>query len=183
MRRFILTGAPGSGKTSVLRALEQLGYAVVEEAATDVIAAEHARGNAEPHRDPGFTAAIARLQAQRLAEPVRDGAAAQVHDRSVVCTLALARYLGHPVPAVLRDQVARVTAAGLFDRRVLFVRPIGFVENTAARRISYEQSLEFERVHEEDYRRLGFELIDVPAAPVAERAALIDARICSWLAE
>ena len=32
MRRFIMTGAPGSGKTSILRALKNLGYAVVEEA-------------------------------------------------------------------------------------------------------------------------------------------------------
>jgi predicted ATPase len=30
MRRFIMTGAPGSGKTSILRALENLGCAVVE---------------------------------------------------------------------------------------------------------------------------------------------------------
>jgi predicted ATPase len=34
MRRFIMTGAPGAGKTSILRVLESLGYAVVEEAAT-----------------------------------------------------------------------------------------------------------------------------------------------------
>ena len=33
MRRFIMTSAPGSGKTTILRALESLGYAVVEEAA------------------------------------------------------------------------------------------------------------------------------------------------------
>jgi dephospho-CoA kinase len=31
MRRFIMTGAPGSGKTSILRALENLGYAVSYE--------------------------------------------------------------------------------------------------------------------------------------------------------
>jgi predicted ATPase len=182
VKRFIMTGAPGSGKTSILRALDQMGYAVVGEAATDVIAAEHARGNAEPWRDLGFTAAIARLQAERLTEPVRNGTTVQVHDRSVVCTLALARYLGHPVTTVLGDEVARVTASEVFDRRVLFVRPLGFIENTAARRISYQESLQFERVHEEDYRRLGFEIVDIPAGPVAERAALIDGHISSWLA-
>jgi predicted ATPase len=44
MRRFILTGAPGSGKTAIIRQLELDGFAVVEEAATDVIALEQARG-------------------------------------------------------------------------------------------------------------------------------------------
>ena len=44
VRRFVLTGMPGSGKTVLLRRMETLGYAVVEEAATDVIALEDARG-------------------------------------------------------------------------------------------------------------------------------------------
>ncbi len=37
--RVVLTGAPGSGKTTLLDALRLRGHAVVEEAATDVIAA------------------------------------------------------------------------------------------------------------------------------------------------
>jgi predicted ATPase len=35
MKRCILTGAPGAGKTALVRLLERNGYAVVEEAATD----------------------------------------------------------------------------------------------------------------------------------------------------
>ena len=181
MKRFIMTGAPGSGKTSILRALAGMGYAVVPEAATDVIAAEHAAGNAEPWRDPLFTEKIAGLQQARREAPVPPGAVAQVHDRSAICTLALARFLRHAVGAGLADEVSRVTGPGAVDRRVFFVRPIGFVEPTPARRISYEQSLAFERVHESEYLRLGFEIVDVPAGPGHERAALIDTRIRSWL--
>lgn len=48
MRRFILTGAPGSGKTAIMRQLELDGFSVVEEAARDIIALEQARGVAEP---------------------------------------------------------------------------------------------------------------------------------------
>ena len=94
-----MTGAPGSGKTSILRALENLGYAVVEEAATDAIAAQHAQGNREPWGDPPFIDAIVQLQSHRQHERVREGAAVQVHDRSVVCTLALARWMDYPVTA------------------------------------------------------------------------------------
>ncbi len=43
------------------------------------------------------------------------------------------------------------------------------MEPTAARRISYEEALAFERVHEESYRRFGFRLVEVPAAGVEER--------------
>jgi predicted ATPase len=153
---------------------------VVEEAATDAIAAQQAQGNLEPWRDPLFIDAIVRLQSHRQQARLRPGAAVQVHDRSVVCTLALARWMDYPVTVGLRKAVAQVTEGGLFDRRVFFVRPLGFCEPTAARRISYEDSLAFERVHETEYLRLGFELVDVPPGPVQRRAALIDGCLRSW---
>lgn len=107
MPAYILTGAPGSGKTAVLRLLETLGYPVVEEAATDVIALANALGCEEPWCDPGF--------------------------------------IGNQ----------------------------GFIQPTAARRITFEDSLAFEQVHEQTYRDLGFLLADVPAGPLADRVALV----------
>lgn len=53
------------------------------------------------------------------------------------------------------------------------VRNQGFVEATAARRISFADSLAFERIHEETYLELGFRLVEVPAGPLGERVALI----------
>jgi len=44
MRRFILTGAPGSGETALIRKLELEGYGVVEEMATDLIALKQGGG-------------------------------------------------------------------------------------------------------------------------------------------
>jgi predicted ATPase len=181
MERFILTGAPGSGKTSILRALQDQGYAVVAEAATDVIAAEQAAGTTEPWNDPGFTGRIAELQRRRQQEPVHPGAPAQVYDRSPVCTLALARYLGHPVTPALSGEIDRILRDRVYQHQVLFVRPIGFCEPTAARRISYTDSLAFERVHETEYARLGFEIIEIPAGPLAQRAAIAGAYLSSWL--
>src|SRR5262249_44494267 len=180
MKRFILTGAPGSGKTSILRVLAAAGYPVVEEAATDANAALLAAGDTEPWPDPVFIQRIAVLQRHRRQEPVRPGATAQVHDRSAVCTLALARHLGRPVPPVLDAEIARITEAGYFDRRVFFVRPLGFLEQTDVRRISYEESLAFERAHEAEYLRLGFEIVEGLAAPGGARAAGVDALSRSW---
>jgi len=52
MKRFILTGTPGSGKTAILRQLEMEGYGVVEEAATDVIALDRRRVSRSRGRSP-----------------------------------------------------------------------------------------------------------------------------------
>jgi predicted ATPase len=91
----------------------------------------------------------------------------------VICTLALARFLGRPVTRRLAAEVARVVSAGTYERAVFLVRPIGFIVPTAARRISYRESLDFEWLHEAAYREHGFEIIAVAAGPVAERAAVI----------
>ena len=56
---------------------------------------------------------------------------------------------------------------------MLFVRNLGFCEPTSARRISFEESLVFERVHEEVYRELGYQLVDVPAADLEGRIAAL----------
>lgn len=172
MHRYILTGAPGAGKTVLLRALERSGCAVVEEAATDVIALAQAEGVAEPWTDPGFIDAILILQRQREARAVGD---VVFFDRSPICALALARFLGHPVSPLLEAELARI--AGCYQRRVFLVRGLGFITPTAARRISLEDAQRFEAVHEEAYRALGYELVPVPPGSPAERAEAVLARI------
>ncbi len=177
MRRFILTGAPGSGKTAILRQLELDGCSVVEEAATDVIAAAQAQGTAEPWTRPSFIDAVVRLQQAR-----RDRASAQpddvqFHDRSPVCTAALATYLGYPWSPALSVELESIRKEALYEPRVFFIRTLGFIRPTEARRISYEETLRFETIHEQTYRDLGFEMIPVRAATVMERVDFIRSAI------
>jgi predicted ATPase len=173
MRKYILTGAPGAGKTAVLRLLEIGGNVVVEEAATDVIALAQARGDEEPWRDSAFPEKIMTLQRQRLNSVRTVDGATVFFDRSPVCTLALSRFLGQATSPLLAGEIDRVMAEGVYEKEVFFIRNLGFVAATAARRISFEESLAFEQLHEQVYRDLGFRLIDVPAGPLADRVALI----------
>jgi predicted ATPase len=172
MPRFILTGPPGSGKTALLRLLEREGHPVVEEAATAVIALQQALGEPEPWLRPEFVDQVATLQRRRQTSGP-PGNATAFFDRSPGCTLALARFLGLPVSPLLAAELDRVVGGAVYARTVFFVRSQGFVTPTAARRITLAESLEFERMHEQAYRELGFDLVDVPAAPLAERAALV----------
>lgn len=64
-------------------------------------------------------------------------------------------------------------ADGTYEPTVFFIRNQGFVRPTVARQISFADSLIFERLHEQVYRDLGFQLVEVPAGPLAERVALI----------
>jgi predicted ATPase len=59
------------------------------------------------------------------------------------------------------------------ETTAFFIRNQGNATATAARRISFDDSLRFERIHEQAYRDLGFQLVEVPAGPLDERVALI----------
>lgn len=175
LRRHVLTGAPGSGKTALLHALRARGYAVVEEAATDVITAEQSHGVDEPWQRDDFVDLIVALQHQRQTAQVPGRPAHQVFDRSPLCTLALARYLGRPVTPSLAAEVSRVVTEQVYEPDVVLVRPLGSIQRTAARQISYADSLVFEQVHVAVYREHGFSLVNLPPGSLPDRAAAVEA--------
>jgi predicted ATPase len=102
----VLTGAPGVGKTAILRLLEQAGYPVVEEAATDVIALEHALGCQEPWLLPGFADVIVTLQRRRtyreLGFELIDVPAGPLPERAALVCAAV----GLPAPELRRVDAA-----------------------------------------------------------------------------
>jgi predicted ATPase len=173
MPRYILTGTPGSGKTTILRQLELEGFSVIEEAATDIIALEQAKGIAEPWLQPAFLNQIAALQCQRQLQNPRPPGELQFHDRSVICTAALAEYLGYDLSPFLSEEIARILRENVFDPHVVFLRNLGFVQPTEARLISFEESLRFEQIHEQAYRRYGFDLIVIEPGDIASRVQAI----------
>ena len=177
MRRFIITGAPGSGKTTIIRQLELDGFSVVEEPATDVIAAAQANGTIQPWMDHSFIDVVANLQRDRQIRASCQAVEVQFHDRSAVCTAALAAYLGHPFSPFLSSELERIKNEAVYQKRVFFIRNLGFITPTEARRISFEDTVRFEKIHEETYRDFGFELVSVEPGSLAERVSIIKAAI------
>lgn len=177
MRRFIITGAPGAGKTAIIRQLELEGFGVVEEAATDVIAIAQAQGREQPWKQPSFIDAIANLQRDREIRASYQPDEIQFHDRCVVCTAALAVWLGYPFPPFLASELERIKKEAIYQNRVFFIRNLGFITPTEARRISFEETVRFEKIHEEIYRDFGFDLVSVEPGSLAERVSIIKAAI------
>jgi predicted ATPase len=177
VRRFIITGTPGAGKTAIIRQLELNGFSVVEEAATDVIAAAQAQGTVQPWAHPSFIDAVADLQRDRQIRASYQPDEVQFHDRCAVCTAALAVYLGQPYTPFLASELERVKNEAIYQHRVFFIRNLGFITPTEARRISFEETVRFEKIHEEIYRDFGFELISIEPGSLTERVRIIKAAI------
>jgi len=86
-------------------------------------------------------------------------------------------YLGHAYTPFLASELERVKKEGIYQNRVFFIRNLGFITPTEARRISFEETVRFERIHEETYRDLGFELVSVEPGSLVERVRMIKAAI------
>ena len=142
-----------------------------------VIALSQSISQDRPWTDPSFIDQIVALQRLRQTRARAAETDLVFFDRSPVCTLALSRYMGFATSPILADEIDRILQAGVYEPMVFFVRNQGFIQRTEARRITLEESLEFERIHEQTYRELGFELVDVPAGPLADRVALIQQTI------
>ena len=177
MRRFIISGAPGAGKTAIIRQLELDGFSVDEEAATDVIAAAQARGTVQPWTNPSFIDVIANLQRDRQIRASYQPDELQFHDRCVVCTAALAVYLGYPFSPFLASELERVRKEAIYQDRVFFIRNLGYITPTEARRISFEDTVRFEKIHEETYRDFGFQLVSVEPKSLMERVSIVKAAV------
>jgi predicted ATPase len=113
--------------------LELEGFSVVEEAATDVIAAAQAQGTVQPWTHPSFIDSIAKLQKDRQIRASHQADDTQFHDRCAVCTAALAVYLGHPFSPFLASELERVKKEAIYQNRVFFIRNLGFITPTEAR--------------------------------------------------
>jgi len=93
-----------------------------------------------------------------------------------VCTAALAVHLGHPFSPLLVSELERIKKESIYQSRVFFVRNLGFVTLPRRGESSFEETVRFEKIHEDTYRDFGFELISVEPGSVVERVSLIKAR-------
>ncbi len=164
----IITGGPGTGKTTALLELEKRGIRHAPEVARQIIREQvQAGGSAVPWAD---REAYFHLMLQRSVESFRAhcGAADLTFaDRGLPDTLAYARLIG-------LNGIGRIQRAG---RRYRYA-PFAFVappweaiyQTDSERKQAYE---EVSRTHDhlvETYRACGYELIELPRMPPADRA-------------
>ena len=173
MKRYILTGTPGCGKTSLIQELEIQGFSVIAEAATDLITLQQKNGIQSPWEMPDFIDRVTEIQKERQLASAQAHAEVEFYDRSPICTYALAQYLGVPTSKILMDEIERMEVQSIYERRVFFIENLGYIQPTAARTIRFDEALKFEQMHKEAYQKFGYDLVNVSVFPIKERAEFI----------
>jgi predicted ATPase len=172
-RFFVITGGPGSGKTSLIAALD--GIHCMPEAGRAIIQEQFATGgSALPWKDPlAFAEKMLERDidaweaAGRLEGPV-------IFDRGIPDVMGYLQWSGLPIP----PHLAQATAERRYNRRVFLAPPWPeiFTQDAERKQTLAEAEATCE-VMRQVYAGLGYELVELPLAPVAERAAFVRAAI------
>jgi len=165
---IVITGAPSSGKTSVIDDLRARGYPVEQEVAREYIEACLAQGQSmtEIRKDHGqmLQSEILRLKVAR--EAALDPAACIFMDRGLPDSVTYFRIAGMDTAAA--EQASRAfgyAAVFLFDRLPIVQDGVR-VEDA-------QQADEIDRMLMLDYTVLGYAPVRVPVMPVVGRTDFI----------
>lgn len=169
MSRFIVTGAPGTGKTTVLSAVT--GVRTIPEPARQVLDEYRAAHGPEASQPPHEV--FVPLLLQRSIENYEAAAAIHepvVFDRGVPDCIAYAEWLGtDPGPA---ESAARRCS---YHREVVLFTPWeGIYTTDAERTMTFAMVEGFHDVQVSVFERLGYELLEVPKQDIATRARFVE---------
>ncbi len=171
-RFTVLTGGPGAGKTSVIDELRSRGYAGSQEAGRAIIIDQQLiGGNALHTGDRALFAELMlgwELRSYRLA--LDDPADAVFFDRAIPELTGYYRLVGLPVPAHVIEAARRFR----YRPRVFVAPPWPEIYATDAERgQDYAEAVATCEAVTAAYAEHGYELIELPFAPVSERADFV----------
>jgi predicted ATPase len=170
---WVLTGPPGSGETAILDAIRD-DVRCVDEPARRVLAQQRANdGSGTPDRDPSMFVQLLLQQTIRDHEDARRGDGPVLFDRGIPDCVAYAHLLGvDPSPSQRASERLR------YGQEVFLLEPREDIYVTDDERtMSFADTLAFQGLILEAYRRSGYRLLVVLPGDVGERASAILSRI------
>lgn len=169
----VITGAPSSGKTSVIEELARRGHAIQNEIARDLIeeCLRHGMTLSEV-RGAEYAKELQQriLKLKNAREMELEPATLIFSDRGTPDSVSYFRVAG-------LDTSLAVKASKVYRYRAVFILDRLPIKKDGVRTESDEQAAMLDAMLEEDYRSLGYAPVRVPVLPIPARADFILARL------
>jgi len=168
---YVISGGPGTGKTTTINALKTEGFRVLEEAARKVAEEKFPGKNIKEINPKLFQEEIFKKQRKQLSK-IKNEDGIIFSDRGLGDTLAYYRLRVGEIPKEMLKYTRKFRYSGIF-----ILEPLPFYAKDGLRQ---EDKEEAELVHKEiikTYEELGYKPIFVPAMSVDERIRFIKKKI------
>ena len=173
-RKYIITGAPGTGKTTIINALIKKGYSCAEEISRELIAEQLSiGGDILPWKNQiAFENHIANLRKQQYLNCSEKEN--YFFDRSSIDCIAYLK----ANKLEITNEISQITKECIFNKQV-FITPLWeeIYINDGERIEDIKSALNIENSIIKTYKSLGYNLITVPKLSVKERVSFIISKI------
>lgn len=170
-RFFVITGGPGSGKSALIDALEQAGYARSIEAGRAIIEDQVAiGGHALPWRDSAAFAKLMLGWEMRSYRIAQEQSGPVFFDRGVPDVIGYLQLTGLPVPAYVKMAAELLR----YNRRVFVAPPWRDIFRAdRERRQDFDEAVRTCEAMVATYADCGYDLIELPLVSVADRVGFV----------
>lgn len=168
--KYVITGGPGSGKSTLIDTLEQAGYTCSAEISRKMIKAEVARGS-----DCLPWADIQCFSDKVIAEMIKawngnTGDSLTFFDRGMPDVIAYLHKAGLPVPEIYSSYLSLHP----YEKQVFILPPWEEIYiNDSERWQDFEEATQIYHVIRETYTACGYDLIEVPRVSEKKRLAFV----------
>jgi len=173
-QKYIITGAPGTGKTAIINLLKKEGHSCAEEISRTIIAQQIASGgDALPWKNlAAFSQQVIALRKAQHTNAPQDKT--YFFDRGIIDVIA---YLKHDNLTVNNDIMEMVKQFPY--NKTVFYTPIWteIYTNDSERKEDILTAKNIENVLLTTYQSFGYTLVEVPKLTVNERTAFILSKI------
>jgi len=173
-QRYVITGAPGTGKTAIINTLKERGYSCVDENSREIIAEQIINGGEVlPWKNQiAFENLISSKRAKQYASIPKDEI--YFFDRSTIDCIAYLKANNLETSAEILEVIKNCE----FNSNV-FYTPIWeeIYRNDSERKENIESAIAIEKSLLETYNFFGYTLVEIPKLTTGERVNFILSKI------
>ena len=175
---FILTGAMGAGKSTILKELRKLGMICIDEPARQILAEQrNVQGDGVPDKDQKLFTDLLLSRSIYQFKQMQERKGPVIYDRGIADNICYAQLFD------LDTQITHNAAREYHYNKLVFFLPgwKEIYENDDERKMTFDQANQFGHNIKTIYAELGYDVVDVPIGSPSSRAEFISSAVVKTL--